>query len=64
MQRDTAATPRFRWLPDESGALVKYEIVEPTSGCDWEGPRGRRPRVRLKGEETRARVKEAPGRSR
>lgn len=48
-QRDADA-PRSTWLPNERGELVEYEIIEPTSGTAWEGPRGRRPRARLKGE--------------
>jgi hypothetical protein len=48
-QRETVE-PRSRWLPNERGELVEYEIIEPTSGTAWEGLRGRRPRVKLKGE--------------
>jgi hypothetical protein len=57
MRKHEPAAPLSRWLPNEQGQLVEYEIVEPTSGTAWEGRTGRRPRARLKGETERRPVR-------
>ena len=50
MRHQTQTMPRSRWLQDERGIIVEYEIVEPTSGSAWEGRLGRRPRPQLRGD--------------